>query len=182
MQGAGRGEDYGDQSDGCEEGGCDEGISPSQSSPFFFLSCTEVDPNTPQMDADTFIATSSSKDWPTTHASTLDLIISTVSSPHMPLESYLLLLPTNGTFIQVGAPEDKMPPFGAFSLIAKGAKIGGSAIGAPREIEEMLEMAVERGVKPWIQTRGMGEANEAVVDMDMSRARYRFVLVNERHA
>ncbi len=75
-----------------------------------------------------------------------------------------------------------MPAFGAFSLIAKGAKIGGSAIGAPRAIEEILEMAVERGVKPWIQTTGMGQADEAVVDMDVSWARYRFVLVNEKHA
>ena len=100
----------------------------------------------------------------------------------MPLEQYLTLLRTNGTFIQVGAPEDKMPAFNAFSLIAKGCKIGGSAIGAPHEIEEMLELTAKKGVKPWIQQRPMKDANKAVVDMGAGKARYRYVLVNEAHA
>ena len=99
----------------------------------------------------------------------------------MPLEQYLTLLRTNGTFIQVGAPEDRLPAFNAFSLIAKGCKIGGSAIGAPREIAEMLDLTAEKGVKPWIQKVPMKEANKAVVDMDAGKARYRFVLVNEAH-
>lgn len=96
----------------------------------------------------------------------------------MPLEQYLMLLRTNGIFIQVGAPEDQMPSFNAFSLIAKGCKIGGSAIGAPHEIEEMLELTVKKNIKPWIQTRPMKEVNQAVVDMSDSKARYRYVLVN----
>ncbi|KAL9075476.1 MAG: hypothetical protein Q9161_001548 [Pseudevernia consocians] len=132
--------------------------------------------------ADKYIATNDDKDWATHHARSLDLIVSTVSSPNMPLEQYLSLLRTNGTFIQVGAPEDSMPAFNAFSLIAKGCKIGGSAIGAPHEIEEMLELTAKKGVKPWIQTRPMKDANKAVVDMDAGKARYRYVLVNEAHA
>ena len=100
----------------------------------------------------------------------------------MPLEQYLMLLRTNGTFIQVGAPEDRLPAFNAFSLIAKGCNIGGSAIGAPHEIEEMLELTARKGVKPWIQKRPLKEANQAVVDMGAGKARYRYVLVNEAHA
>jgi alcohol dehydrogenase (NADP+) len=38
-----------------------------------------------------------------------------VSSPKMPLEQYLMLLWVNGHFIRIGVPEDKLPPFGAFS-------------------------------------------------------------------
>lgn len=53
----------------------------------------------------------------------------------MPLEKYLMLLRVKGVFIQVGAPEEPMPAFNAFSLIAKGVKVGGSAIGAPHEID-----------------------------------------------
>ena len=100
----------------------------------------------------------------------------------MPLEQYLMLLRTKGTFIQVGAPEDRLPAFNAFSLIAKGCKIGGSAIGAPHEIEEMLELTAKKGVKPWIQKRPLKDANQAVVDMGAGKARYRHVLVNEAHA
>lgn len=132
--------------------------------------------------ADKYIATDDDKDWATHHARSLDLIISTVSSPDMPLEQYLMLLQTNGTFIQVGAPEDRLPAFNAFSLIAKGCKIGGSAIGAPHEIEAMLELTARKGVKPWIQKVSMKEANKAVVDMSQGKARYRYVLVNEAHA
>ena len=68
------------------------------------------------------------------------------------------------------------------SYRAKGCKIGGSAIGAPHEIEEMLELTAKKGVKPWIQKRPLKEANNAVVDMDAGKARYRIVLVNEAHA
>lgn len=135
-----------------------------------------------KLGADDFIVKKDDPDWSTHHARSLDLIVSTVSSPDMPLEEYLMLLRTNGQFIQVGAPEDKMPAFNAFSLIAKGCKIVGSAIGAPHEIEEMLELTVKKGVKPWIQERGLKEANQAVVDMGGNKARCRYVLVNEAHA
>lgn len=46
----------------------------------------------------------------------------------------------------------------------------------------MLDLAVEKGVKPWVQTRPMAEANQAVQDMIAGKARYRYVLVNEKHA
>ena len=45
-----------------------------------------------------------------------------------------MLLGVGGRFIQVGAPEDALPPFNAFSLIAKGVMVGGSAIGSPADI------------------------------------------------
>lgn len=132
--------------------------------------------------ADKYIATNDDKDWASHHARSLDLIVSTVSSPNMPLEQYLMLLRTNGIFIQVGAPEDRLPAFNAFSLIAKGCKIGGSAIGAPHEIEEMLALTAKNGVKPWIQKLPLKDANKAVVDMGAGNARYRYVLINEAHA
>ncbi|KAF2109450.1 chaperonin 10-like protein [Lophiotrema nucula] len=123
------------------------------------------------MGADDYIATSEDAKWDRKHSRTLDLIISTVSSPDMPLSGYLRLLRTNGQFIQVGAPEDNLPSIPAFSLIAKGCKIG----------EEMLAFAAEKGVKPWVQQRRMKEANPSVVDMEDGKARYRYVLVNDDH-
>ena len=90
--------------------------------------------DTAKMGADDFIATNEDLDWSKHHERSLDLIICTVSDAKMPLPKYLRLLRSNGTFIQVGAPEDSMPAFKAFSLIAKGAKLGGSTIGSPAEI------------------------------------------------
>ncbi|KAB8446179.1 hypothetical protein FH972_025161 [Carpinus fangiana] len=132
-----------------------------------------------KMGATDYIATDEDEGWHKKNAGSLDLIVSTVSSPKMPLPKYLMLLRTHGQFIQVGAPEDALPGFNVFSLITKGAKIGGSAIGSPATIEEMLQLAVDKNVKPWIQERPMSEANAAVVDMDAGNARYRYVLVNK---
>ncbi|KAL1603779.1 hypothetical protein SLS60_005369 [Paraconiothyrium brasiliense] len=126
-----------------------------------------------------YIATSEDEKWEKKHSRTLDLIISTVSSPDMPLSGYLRLLRTNGTFIQVGAPEGDLPPIAAFALIAKGCKIGGSQIGSPKDIEEMLQFAATKGIKPWIQQRPMREANQGVVDFEEGKARYRYVLFND---
>lgn len=118
------------------------------------------------MGADEFIATDEDKDWATKNASSIDLIVSTVSSHKMPLQEYIGLLRIKGTFIIVGAPEDSLPGFNGFALIGKGAKMGGSKIGSPDDIREMLALAAERGIKPWIQERPMKDANQATVDME----------------
>jgi alcohol dehydrogenase (NADP+) len=68
-----------------------------------------------KMGATKFIATDEEKGWAANHASTLDIIISTVSSPKMPIQEYLGLLRLNGQFVQVGAPEDIVPGFSSTS-------------------------------------------------------------------
>jgi alcohol dehydrogenase (NADP+) len=134
-----------------------------------------------RMGADEFIATDEDKDWAVKHATSLDLIVCTVSSPKMPLAQYLQLLRVNGQFIQVGAPEDSIPAFSVTALIQRGVKIGGSSIGSPAEIRRMLELFAEKGVRTWNNNVPMKDANRAIVDMEAGKARYRIVLVNERH-
>lgn len=65
--------------------------------------------------------------------------------------------------VMVGAPEDNLPQFNGFSLIAKGAQLKGSAIGSPEDIREMLALASSSKVKPWIQERPMSDANQATI-------------------
>jgi alcohol dehydrogenase (NADP+) len=96
----------------------------------------------------------------------------------MPFSDYLSLLRVRGQFIQVGAPEGDMPPLSAFNIIGKCLKVGGSQIGSPAEIEEMLQLAVDKKVKGWIETRPMKDANQAILDMDAGKARFRYTLVN----
>ena len=131
------------------------------------------------MGADEFIATDEDKDWPKKHSTSLDLIINTVSSGNMPLARYLRLLRVNGHFVQIGIPEEPIPAFRAYALVGKRVKLSGSNIGSPDEIREMLKLAAEKGVRSWVQTRPMKEANQAVLDMEANKARYRYVLVNE---
>ncbi|KAL1979408.1 hypothetical protein VTN96DRAFT_6051 [Rasamsonia emersonii] len=141
--------------------------------------------------ADAFIATDNEPDesskgenkpsysWAKTHSRTLDLIICTVSSPNMPLAQYLRLLKIDGTFVQLGAPEEPLPAIQAFSLIQKAVKVTGSNVGTLRETREMLEFAAQKRLLPWVQTRPMSEVNAALKDFEAGKARYRYVLVNE---
>ena len=46
----------------------------------------------------------------------------------------------------------------------------------------MLALTEEKKIKPWIQKRPLKDANQAVVDMNDGKARYRYVLVNESHS
>lgn len=55
-------------------------------------------------------------------------------------------------------------------------------IGSPTDISNMLNFAAEKNIHPFIQERPMSDANQAVVDMEKGDARYRYVLVNEKHA
>ena len=134
-----------------------------------------------KMGADDFIATGEDKDWAHKHARSLDLIINTVSSPDMPFSDYLGLLRTFGQMVQVGAPEDNIPAFNAFSIITKASKVCGSMIGSPSEIREMLDLVAKKDIKPWINLRPLKDANEVIKDMNANKARYRYVLVNEAH-
>ncbi|KAK3696990.1 hypothetical protein LTR37_017697 [Vermiconidia calcicola] len=131
------------------------------------------------MGADEYIATDEDEAWSKHHARSLDLIVCTVNSNKMPLTDYLGLLRVYGTFIQVGAPEDVLPELHAGALIGKGIKIGGSMIGSPTQIDEMLQLAADMKIKAWVQTVAMRDVNKAIVDQDAGKARYRYTLVNE---
>ncbi|KAI0099100.1 zinc-binding dehydrogenase [Nemania sp. FL0031] len=133
-----------------------------------------------KLGADEYIATDEDEGWHKTHARSLDLIVSTVSSAKMPIEKYLALLKRGGEFVQVGAADGgEFPPVPVFTLLINGVKISGSATGAPWEIREMLQLAADKNIKSWIEERPLKEANQAILDMEEGKARYRYVLVNE---
>jgi alcohol dehydrogenase (NADP+) len=132
-----------------------------------------------KLGAHEYIATSDEENWSGEHAGTLDLIICTVSSPNMPPSNYLKLLDTKGRFVQVGAPEDKLPPIHPFDLIPKGKSVGGSTIGSLAQIRAMLTLAEEKKIRPWVEERPMDDANQVILDLENGLPRYRYVLVNK---
>ena len=99
--------------------------------------------------ADSYMATSDelAKDWASQHASSLDLIISTVSDPSMPLQDYLTLLKPRGQFCQVGIPEEPLPQLDTMALVLNGTTIAFSDSASPRNVISMLDLAAEKGVK-----------------------------------
>lgn len=135
-----------------------------------------------KMGADEFIATAEDPKWGKTHANTIDLIVCTVSQTDMPVQDYFNLLKFDGVFVQVGLPDDGFPTFQQKPLIFKRIKITGSLIGSPDDIREMFDLALAKGVKPWISTIPMKDANQAIVDFEKGAPRYRFVLENEPEA
>lgn len=130
-----------------------------------------------KLGADEFIATDEEGALEK-NAGKLDLIISTVSSPKMPLGGYLGLLGFKGVFVQLGLPEDPLPSYMAAALIMKGVSMTGSLIGSPKEIEEMLQLAADKKVAAWIQERPMKDANQVIQDFEAGKPRYRYCLVN----
>ena len=72
----------------------------------------------------------------------------------------------------VAEPEAPLPSFSGFALSANGVYLGGSAIGSPATIREMLAFAAEKQIKPWIVKRPMGEVNDVIRAFDADGARY----------
>lgn len=96
----------------------------------------------------------------------------------MPLVQYVSLLKVGGTFIQLGNPDDGALTIPAGALIMKGVKLGGSLIGSPGDLREMLELAAQKQLKPWVEEVPMKDANKVIQDLEDGKARYRYVLVN----
>ncbi|GAA5881566.1 hypothetical protein JCM3774_005350 [Rhodotorula dairenensis] len=99
--------------------------------------------------ASRFIATHSGKDDDfAPYRRSLDLIICTTNDKEMPLLGYLSLLRPGGHLILVGAPEKPFPALPAFPFITNNVHLGGSAIGSPKLINVMLELASKQDIKP----------------------------------
>ncbi|KAH6606898.1 zinc-binding dehydrogenase [Trichoderma cornu-damae] len=129
--------------------------------------------------ADEYIATAEEEGWPQRHARSLDLIICSASSSNMPLAEYVGLLKRDGVFCQLGLPDDGQFKIGAWPIASGRRSLTGSFMGSPREIHEMLQLAADKGIKPWVEKLPMSEANRAILDMELGKAKYRYVLVNE---
>ncbi|KAL5476932.1 ADH6_1 [Sanghuangporus weigelae] len=111
------------------------------------------------------------------HQRGLDLIVSTVNvSEGIKLSEYLSMLDMHGKFICVGAPDEPIKNISPFSLIFNGCFFGGSKIGSKKEATRMLELAAQKGIKPWIEELPMKDVAKAVKGVHDNKVRYRYVL------
>lgn len=108
-------------------------------------------------------------------AGSLDLVLDTVSAPHL-LDAYLNVLTRDGTLVLVGAPETPHPSPEVFNLIFKRRAIAGSLIGGIAETQEMLDFCAEHDIVSEIELIEPANINEAYERMLKSDVRYRFVL------
>ncbi|MFJ9112343.1 NAD(P)-dependent alcohol dehydrogenase [Streptomyces sp. NPDC102283] len=126
-----------------------------------------------RLGADHYYATSDPRTFEEL-AGTFDVILSTVSAP-LDFGAYLGLLRTDGTLVNVGAPEEPIS-LNLFSLILGNKSIAGSAIGGIEETQEMLDFCAVHGLGAEIEVIGAGRINEAYERVLASDVRYRFVI------
>lgn len=105
---------------------------------------------------------------------TFDIILSTVSAP-LNLDAYLSLLKTDGTFVNVGAPEEPVA-ISLFSVIMGRKTLAGSLIGGIQETQDMLDFCAEHGLGSEIELISASEINDAYERVLASDVRYRFVI------
>jgi uncharacterized zinc-type alcohol dehydrogenase-like protein len=107
-------------------------------------------------------------------ASSLDLVIDTVSANH-PLEPLFGLLKRGGTLVMVGASPTALavPPF---ALILGRKQLAGSLIGGLRETQDMLDYCGRRKITSDIEIIAPAEINRAYARVVKGDVRYRFVI------
>lgn len=107
---------------------------------------------------------------------TFDLILITISEP-LDWSIYLNLLRPKGRLCFVGA-QSKPVNLPVFPMIIGRKGVDASNIGNRHEIEEMLNFAADKGVKPQIETFAMSDVNAALAKLRDNKVRYRAVLKN----
>lgn len=107
-------------------------------------------------------------------AGTFDLIINTVSA-NLNMGLYLNLLKSDGTLVELGAPEKPLE-VPVFPLIGMRRTLAGSLIGGIPETQEMLDFCAEHDVTPEIEVIDALYVNEAYERVIASDVRYRFVI------
>jgi len=110
-----------------------------------------------ELGADGFIATED-KEWNEEHRMTFYLIVNTAnSSEGFDLEKYLSLLGVHGRWISVGLPEGEGQLVKSHMFMSNGCLIGASHLGSRKEMLRMLNLAAEKGIKPFVETIPISE-------------------------
>lgn len=111
-----------------------------------------------------------------------DLIILCGSSfTGVNLDAYLSLLKVNGTLASISAPTvgEKLS-VDTMVLSASSGSITSSRLGSRKEIIQMLDLAAQKNIKPWIENIPISTVgiSEALRRADSGDVRYRFVLTD----
>jgi uncharacterized zinc-type alcohol dehydrogenase-like protein len=109
-------------------------------------------------------------------ASSLDFLLTTVNADQ-DWGTYLQTLRPTGALWFVGVPPSPVCVH-AFPLISGLRTIGGSPVGSPFRLREMLDVAARHGVKATTERFPMEKANEAIDKVKKGKVRYRAVLAN----
>jgi len=133
-----------------------------------------------KLGADEVIVTTE-ENWAKPWAFTFDYILNCSDMTNkFNMQDYLSTLAVGGEFHMVGLPDKPLPELKAFDFATNNPKIIGSHIGNHQEMDQLLKLAVEKGVAPWIETIDISEAGckEAIERVKENKVHYRFTLIN----
>ncbi|WOO80960.1 NADP-dependent alcohol dehydrogenase 6 [Vanrija pseudolonga] len=108
-----------------------------------------------------------------------DLIVCAASSNQLPIDALLSTLDVEKKFVFVGMPDEGLSNIRSQTLAGNGAALASSHIGSKCEVIRMLDLAVEKKVKPWINVIPMKDAAEAIKAVENGTVRYRTILTQD---
>ena len=97
------------------------------------------------------------------HNDSMDLILNTICAPHN-LHTYLGLLRTNGTLVQLGAVAVPMELI-QFTLIPQRKSIAGSLVGGLKSLQECVDFCVEKEIYPEIEIIDATRVDEIYINL-----------------
>lgn len=137
------------------------------------------------MGADGFLATSD-ENWNAPHVMTFDLILNTANSfEGFDIDAYLSLLDVHAKWVSVGLPEGEDGiNVRNQTFLGNGCFFGSSHLGSRREALKMLDLAAEKGIKPWVEEVkiGEGELGRTLKRLEEGDVKYRFCLTGFEEA
>lgn len=133
-----------------------------------------------KMGADNFVATT--KGFEKDLKRSLDLIIITASSSSLPLDELLSTLDIEKKCVFVGMPEEGLSTVRSQTLSDNAVSLSSSHLGNNAELRRMLQLAADKGIKPWVTVMPMKEAAKAIKAVEDNSVRYRSVLTQDIEA
>ncbi|KAK5993905.1 NADP-dependent alcohol dehydrogenase VI [Cladobotryum mycophilum] len=108
-----------------------------------------------------------------------DFILNCADATHkFDIPEYLSLLKPGGEFHMVGIGNEPLPQISPSTFASNAAKMTGSHLGNHQEMESMLQLAADKGVRAWVETLPLSEqgCKEAVERVNENKVHYRFTL------
>ncbi|KAG9064244.1 hypothetical protein KI688_003432 [Linnemannia hyalina] len=112
----------------------------------------------------------------------MDILLLTSNDKNTDWAELIEYVANHGTLVLLAMPEIPTIAVPPSPLLMRHVSIAGSLTGGREITQEMLEFAAKTGVRPWITTMPMSDANAAVKVTMEGRPRYRVVMETEAAA
>ncbi|TQS31383.1 hypothetical protein Golomagni_08338, partial [Golovinomyces magnicellulatus] len=121
----------------------------------------------------------SDKKWHEQWKAKFDFVLSCADvTDQFDMAAYTSIVKPGGDFHMVGIPNNALPEMTAGLFAGSGVKLTGSHLGNHQEMDALLKLAVDKNVRPWVETMPISETgcSEAMKKQKDYGFRYRCTL------